>query len=123
MTLLAIALGGAVGSVLRYAMGRAVHRIAHVNVPIGTFFVNIVGCILVGLIARHFLNDEMQPVLRAALTIGFCGGFTTFSAFSLETFGLIAAGDWPKASAYVVVSVVACVAGTAAGYQISFGRH
>lgn len=121
-TLLAIAVSGAVGSVLRYVVGRLTHRLLHVGFPVGTLLVNVVGCVLVGVFARHFLNDETTPVLRAALIVGFCGGFTTFSTFSLETFGLFTAGDWPKAVAYVLASVVLCLAGTAAGYQFAFRR-
>ena len=118
MTILAIALAGAFGSVLRYLVGRFVQALVHMSFPIGTLVVNILGCVLVGVLARHFLNDETQPVLRAALVIGFCGGFTTFSSFSLETLALYTGGEWLKASAYVGASVVACLAGTAIGYQL-----
>lgn len=118
MMLLAIALGGAVGSVLRYLVGVMVQRASHTGFPVGTLAVNIVGCVIVGALAAHFLNDETQPVLRAALTVGFCGGFTTFSTFTLETFGLLAGGDWPKAVAYVGASMFACIAGTMAGFRL-----
>jgi fluoride exporter len=120
--LLAIAIAGAIGSVLRYLIGGAVHRALHVGFPLGTLFVNVAGCVLVGMLARHYLNDETEPVLRAALMVGFCGGFTTFSTFSLEAFGLFAAGHWPKAAAYVLASTVLCLAGTAAGYQLVLRR-
>jgi CrcB protein len=122
MILLAIAFAGALGSVLRYLIGQLIQRTAQVGFPVGTLTVNFIGCVLVGLIARHFLNDETAPVLRAALIVGFCGGFTTFSTFSFETVGLITAGAWPKAAAYVLSSNALCLAGTAIGYQISLGR-
>jgi len=118
MMLLAIAGAGALGSVLRYLLGRFVQQVLSASFPVGTLVVNVVGCVLVGAIARHFLNDETAPVLRAALVIGFCGGFTTFSSFSLETLALYNGGEWMKASAYVVASVLACLAGTALGYQM-----
>jgi CrcB protein len=118
MVLLAIALGGAAGSVLRYLVGVSVQRVAHVGFPVGTLAVNLIGCILVGALAAHFLNDETQPVLRAALTVGFCGGFTTFSTFTLETLGLIAGGDWPRAVWYVGASMAACIAGTVGGFRL-----
>jgi CrcB protein len=121
-TLLAVAAAGAVGSVLRYAIGRFAQETLRVNFPVGTLVVNAVGCVLVGVFARHFLNDETTPVLRAALIVGFCGGFTTFSTFSLETFGLVVAGNWPKAAMYVLASTALCLAGTAAGYQVAFRR-
>lgn len=123
MTLLAIAFAGAIGSVLRYMLGVGVQRIAHVGFPVGTLVVNVTGCILVGALAAHFLNDETEPVLRAALTVGFCGGFTTFSTFSLETFGLIAADNWPKAAAYIVASVAVCIVGTAVGFRVVQHLH
>lgn len=121
-TLLAIALAGAVGTVLRYVVGRGTQRLLHVGFPVGTLLVNVAGCVVVGALARHFLNDETTPVLRAALIVGFCGGFTTFSTFSLETFGLVAAGDWPKAVGYVLASTALCLGGTAVGYQIVLRR-
>lgn len=121
-TLLAIAFAGAIGSVLRYLLGRAAQAWMPVGFPIGTLVVNVLGCLFVGVLARYFLNDETAPVLRAALVVGFCGGFTTFSTFSLETFGLYAAGDWQKAAAYVIASTVLCLAGTAAGYQLALRR-
>ena len=117
-TLLAIALAGAVGSVARYLMGRGVQRLTSVAFPIGTLVVNVIGCLIIGLLARHFLNDETRPVLQASLIVGFCGGFTTFSAFSFETFGLIQAGSSGRALAYVGASVLLCLGATALGFQI-----
>jgi len=117
-TLLAIALGGAVGSVARYLLGRGIQRLTPYAFPFGTLAVNVVGCVIIGVIARQFLNDETRPVLQASLMVGFCGGFTTFSAFSLETLGLIQAGNWPRAIAYVLASVVLCLGGTALGYRL-----
>jgi CrcB protein len=121
-TLLAIAVAGAIGSALRYLIGGVVQRVLHVGFPSGTLFVNVVGCVIVGVLARHYLNDETEPVLRAALVVGFCGGFTTFSTFSLETLGLLTAGNWPKAAAYVLASMALCLIGTAAGYQLALRR-
>jgi fluoride exporter len=118
MNLLAIAGAGALGSVLRYLLGRLTQRAVPVAFPVGTLAVNVLGCLLVGIAARHFLNDETQPILRAAILVGFCGGFTTFSTFSFETFGLFASGAWMKAIAYVMASTVLCLASTALGYQL-----
>jgi CrcB protein len=120
--LLAIAGAGAAGSVLRYLLGRLAQRALPATFPVGTLFVNVLGCLLVGVAARHFLNDETQPVLRAAVLVGFCGGFTTFSAFSLETFGLFAGGAWMKAIAYVMASTILCLGSTALGYQLVLRR-
>jgi fluoride exporter len=115
MIYLAIALAGGIGSLLRYILGRMVQTNVDARFPIGTLAVNVVGCVIIGLLARYFRGDETRPVLQAALMVGFCGAFTTFSAFSHETIGLIMGGEWLKASAYVVTSVLACLAGTAIG--------
>lgn len=115
-TVIAIGAGGAVGSVLRYLLGRLVQGGAHVGFPIGTLFVNVVGCVVVGAVSRYFLNNEVHPVLKSALIVGFCGGFTTFSAFSLETVGLLSGGAVGKALLYMALSVVLCVTGTAIGF-------
>lgn len=114
----AIALAGAAGSVARYLLGRLTQQTSHVAFPIGTLVVNVIGCVIIGLLARQFMNDETRPVLQASLMVGFCGGFTTFSAFSLETLGLLQAGHWPRAVAYVLASVVLCLGGTALGFQL-----
>lgn len=62
------------------------------------------------------MQNQTQPELRA-LIVGFCGGFTTFSAFSLEVVGLAPGGEWVRAVGYVVASLLLCVAGTAIGYM------
>ncbi len=118
MIIFLIALGGAVGSVARYLMGAAVADALHLKFPIGTFAVNVVGCLLIGVLAKFFLHSQTELPLRAALMIGFCGGFTTFSSFSLETLGLIQGGEWGKAAAYVALSALVCVGATAAGFAL-----
>ena len=118
MIILLIALGGAAGSVARYLMGRAVQGALHLEFPIGTLAVNVVGCLAIGILAKFFLHSQTELPLRAALMIGFCGGFTTFSSFSLETLGLMQGGEWGKAAAYVVLSAAVCVGATAAGFAL-----
>ena len=115
MTLLFIALGGAAGSVLRYLIGGSAQHLSARGFPIGTLSVNILGCLLIGILARLFLNMQTTLELRAFLIVGFCGGFTTFSAFSHETVGLIEGGQLARAAAYVFLSVVLCIAATFAG--------
>jgi CrcB protein len=111
--LLLIGLGGAVGSIARYLVGGAVQRSSQGDFPFGTLAVNVLGCIVAGALVRVFATQPEQQALRAALIVGFCGGFTTFSAFSVETVGLVQRGEWIKAAVYVVLSVVAGLAGTA----------
>jgi len=115
MIYLLIALGGAVGSVVRYVVGGAVQRTSDSGFPLGTMFVNVSGCFLIGVLVRQFLNMQLSPELRALLIVGFCGGFTTFSTFSAETLGLIEGGEYGRAAGYVVLSVTLCLAATLAG--------
>lgn len=115
MILLLIAVGGAAGSVLRYLIGGRVQRFAPHGFPLGTLFVNVMGCLLIGILIRQFMNIQTHNQLRALLVVGFCGGFTTFSAFSMETVGLIEGGEYSRAIAYVMLSVVLCLTATLAG--------
>jgi fluoride exporter len=119
MILLLIALGGAVGSVARYVLGRAVQGALHLEFPTGTFAVNLAGCLLIGVLARVFMHSQTDLPLRATLIVGFCGGFTTFSTFTLETFGLIQGGEWAKALIYAGLSCIVCVCSTAAGFALA----
>lgn len=113
-----IAVGGAVGSILRYVLGGAVQRLAGGGFPYGTLVVNALGCFVIGLLAELFMNLEPPAAWRALLVVGFCGGFTTFSTFSNETIGLFEAGSYWKAFAYVLGGVVLSLAATALGIAI-----
>lgn len=118
MLLLLVALGGAAGALSRYGIGLVVQRSTHTTFPWATLAVNVIGCILVGALARLFWNAPAHSQLRALLIVGFCGGFTTFSAFSLETVSFLQNGEWPKAAAYAAASLITCVLGTAIGFAI-----
>lgn len=115
MILLLIALGGAVGSLLRYLVGGAIQRSSATGFPVGTLFVNVVGCFLVGVFVRFLLNMQTSVELRALLIVGFCGGFTTFSTFSYETVGLLEGGEYVRAAMYMLGSLLLCVTATFAG--------
>lgn len=114
-----IALGGAVGSVTRYLLGGVIQRAVGMAFPIGTLVINVSGSFLAGFLLRYFMSVQTHPTLRAALIIGFCGGFTTFSAFTTETLGLFEGGEYARAALYVAASValslMAVFAGFAAG--------
>ena len=114
-----IALGGAVGSVSRYLLGGVIQRAAGLAFPIGTLAINVTGSFIAGFLLRYFMNVQTHPTLRAALIVGFCGGFTTFSAFTTETLGLFEGGEYARAALYVAASValslMAVFAGFAAG--------
>ena len=115
MIYLLIALGGAAGSLLRYLIGGVVQRTSASGFPVGTMFVNVSGCFLIGILVRQFLNMQTSPELRALLIVGFCGGFTTFSTFSAETLALIDGGEYGRAAWYVILSVSLCLIATFAG--------
>jgi len=118
MILLLIALGGAAGSVLRYLVGGRVQHFAPHGFPVGTLFVNAVGCLLIGMLIRQFMNVQTHNYVRALLVVGFCGGFTTFSTFSAETLGLIEGGEYVRAMSYVLLSVALCLGATFAGMSV-----
>jgi CrcB protein len=106
--LLVVALGGAIGAVARYKLGGMVlHHTVNWKFPAATFAVNVLGCLvagaLAGLVERH---DLFRPELRLLLFTGVLGGFTTFSAFGLETAYLLRRGELMTAAANVVLSVL-----------------
>lgn len=116
----AIALGSAVGGVTRYLLGLFVQRWVGAPFPVGTLLINVTGSILLGyLLQSAWLAMDVRPVMRAMLTVGFCGGYTTFSTFSYETAVLIEDGLYSRAAAYVVVSVVVSLLGTFLGFQMA----
>src|SRR5690349_23312989 len=108
MKMLLVAAGGAVGSMTRYQIGAWVlARTETWAFPLGTFLVNVLGCLIAGILIgideqRHFLSLE----LRVLLFTGFLGGFTTFSAFGVETVALVERGAFGVATAYVLSSVL-----------------
>ena len=112
-----IAIGGAAGSVLRYVISLWLTRV-HGDFPLGTFVINVAGSFLIGVFARVFSTPDSNQVLRAALTIGFCGGFTTFSTFSAEFVALVQEGRTVRAILYVVASVLTGVLAVLAGLAV-----
>jgi CrcB protein len=117
-----VALGGALGSVSRFLLGPAIQRAFGFTFPFGTLFINVAGSFILGIVAATAIEgNALSPNSRAFLGIGFCGGFTTFSAFSLETLGLIEGGQIGRAGAYVIASVALSV--TAAWLGLLTGRQ
>ena len=116
---LAIAAGGAVGSVLRFWVSTWVHSFAGRAFPYGTLAVNVVGCLAMGFLFVLFLDRlSDNAVLRADVLIGVLGGFTTFSSFSIETFNLIEQGELVRAMLNILDSLVLCVSATWLGVII-----
>jgi fluoride exporter len=115
--LIAVAGGGAIGSVARYVIGVLLLRAGN-GFPLSTLLINVAGSFLIGLFARLFDAPDHHPVLRVALTVGICGGFTTFSTFSADTVTLLQQGKAGRAALYVAASLVAGVLATFAGLMV-----
>jgi CrcB protein len=113
---LAVALGGALGSAGRYLLAGLVMRALGVTFPWGTLAVNVIGGLAMGVLVEVMaLAWSPSPTLRAFLTVGLLGGFTTFSAFSLEAALMIERHAWGPAIGYILASVVASITALFAG--------
>jgi CrcB protein len=110
-----VALGGAAGSLLRYGVQRLLP--SH-SFPTNTFAVNLAGCLLIGVLWAMVQKGSLGTGGRLLLMTGFCGGFTTFSAFSLEGMQLLQTGRWAQYFFYVLLSVALGLLATFIGYKL-----
>ena len=102
-----LAIGGITGTIARYFLAGYIYEVLGTSFPYGTLAINLLGCFIVGFLAALMENKFMlSPNLRLLLMIGFCGAFTTFSTFILETSNLIRAGEVSKAFVNVILSVI-----------------
>jgi len=127
LTYLWVALGGAVGSVGRYWLNGIVSE-RFATFPAGTLAVNIVGSMIIGVVGALTLPEgRLTPESRAFAShfvmIGACGGFTTFSSFSLQTLNLLRDREWLYAGGNVLLSVVLCLVATWLGYMIGLALN
>ncbi|WP_438276935.1 fluoride efflux transporter CrcB [Nitrobacter sp.] len=117
--ILAVAAGGSLGSVARYLVSIGFGRLLGPKFPWGTLFINITGSLLIGLFAGLFATRWHLPQgVRIFVTVSICGGYTTFSTFSLDFFYLFERGELAAAGAYMIASVVLSVSALIAGIQI-----
>ncbi len=101
----AIALGSAAGGVLRYLAREYLPQVIPLSFPLATLVVNVVGCFIAGILLVYWQSCQVAPVLKAALMVGFLGGLTTFSTFSLETLLLFQEHQYIKAITNVALNV------------------
>jgi fluoride exporter len=113
----AVALGGAIGSVVRLLIGTTIQGRVGLTFPVGTLVINVTGSALLGFLIRFALDTSMvTPAMRALLTTGFCGGYTTFSTFSFETAELIEDRLYTRAGFYLMSSFALSLAATFVGF-------
>lgn len=118
--ILLVGLGGGIGSIARYLCQRWAYAIYPHHFPWGTFGINIIGCFLIGLFwGLSFKSFDSNESWKLFLMTGLCGGFTTFSAFTLEGIGLIKEQKLALFFAYVAASVVICLLATYLGMRIT----
>ena len=113
----AIAIGGALGAVARFGTALALASIAPQSMVAGTLAANCAGSFLIGLIAMWVIRRTPSPLITGFLVTGFCGGFTTFSVFSLETVLLAISGHWAGAGIYVLVSILSWLCAVWLGWR------
>ncbi|HOE00014.1 MAG TPA: fluoride efflux transporter CrcB [Kiritimatiellia bacterium] len=114
-----VGLGGALGSIGRYLLSGWVTQQVTGRFPAGTLTVNVLGCLGIGILAGLAVKEEyFSHAARLFLFTGVAGGFTTFSAFGLETFYLLQRAQWGLAGGYVAASVAGCLLALAAGFAI-----
>jgi fluoride exporter len=119
-----VGFGSALGGMARYGMGIAVARRLGEDFPYGTLLINVVGSFVIGFFGTLTLPDGPRPAsveARLFVMVGLCGGFTTFSSFSLQTFELLRSGEGIRAGSYIVASVLLCLLGTTLGHYLAAG--
>jgi CrcB protein len=111
---------GGLGCVTRYFISGWVYNLAGKALPYGTLAVNVIGSLLLGLIMEGSLRSTLlSPELRFGLTVGFMGGFTTFSTFSYETVRLLEEGSFVAAGANILLNVTVCIVAAAIGIYLA----
>jgi CrcB protein len=122
MNAVAIALGGAMGALLRYWVTNGVYLLAGRDFPYGTLAVNVVGSLVMGLLYILLIERVASDgILRGLLLIGLLGSFTTFSTFSIETLNMLEQGEYIKSILNILISVITCIA--AAWLGVYTGRQ
>jgi len=119
MLLLLVAIGGAAGAVARYAIGGWIQLRAGAGFPMGTLLVNVTGSFVLAFTVRFLEGVAAPPEWRGLVAIGFCGAYTTFSTFGYESVQLLQGGQWTRATAYVLGSVLLSLLGVVVGFRLA----
>ena len=120
INLIAVFIGGGAGTVVRYSLSRWVYVNYSSSFPYGTMLVNILSCLLLGIFMGYYSEKLLiNPTTKVLITVGFCGGFSTFSAFAYETVELLKVGQYLSASANVAGNLLACIVSIVVGLVIS----
>ncbi len=118
--IIAVFIGSGLGGLTRFGLGKWINSWHNQHFPYGTFVVNVVACFILGIViglADH--KQLLSPTAKLFLTVGFCGGFSTFSTFSLETITLFQQGHNSSLVLYILGSILLCVAATFGGLFIA----
>jgi len=118
-SILLVFLGSGVGGSLRFLTSRYLKFSIMGSFPLATFVVNIVGCFLIGLFTGMFNSNVISQDVKNLLTVGLCGGFTTFSTFTNENFLLSKSGDVMMTAIYIAASLIVGMLALWAGYKVS----
>lgn len=121
LNIFSIFIGGGIGAILRFLTGVFCSNILKCNLPVATFLVNILGCFILGMLFVIVEKTQINSVLKLALTVGFCGSFTTFSTFSLEILEMLKHNQIFTAIVYIVLSIlIGILAAYLGGYCAKF---
>ena len=122
MKYLFILIGGAMGALCRALISETIEKVQFLFFPVGTIAVNIFGCFILGILLS-IMGPKYEEGYKPLILIGFLGSFTTFSAFSKETFQLMEQGNWLIVAGYVGFTVLGCLLATWLGIHITKAIH